>query len=159
MAMAVFACVSQSVISVASRRLKSIYFAIIQFNYSLMATISMGVFLVVACIAQKHVPYVYSSGWIYLEVFAAAVANMVGQNIMTISNQYANPATVGLITYMGVLYNFLVDLYIFDIAFTELQLLGVGICLSFSVAAAIYKIRIEQEKEKVSDAEQSSTRK
>lgn len=78
MAMALFACVSQSVISVASRRLKSIYFAIIQFNYSLMATISMGVFLVVACVTQKHVPYTFSSGWIYVEVFAAAVANMVG---------------------------------------------------------------------------------
>lgn len=39
---------------------------------------------------------------------------------MTYANQMANPATVGLIAYIGVLYNFMVDLYIFDIAFVPM---------------------------------------
>jgi len=41
---------------------------------------------------------------------------------------------------MGVLYNFIVDLLIFGEVFTGLQIIAVGICMSFSVAAAVYKI-------------------
>ena len=76
--------------------------------------------LLVYCITKDHVPYQYEHYWIYLEVLACAFLNMTGQNIMTYSNQFANPATVGLISYMGVLYNVIVDLYIFDIIFIPL---------------------------------------
>ena len=48
---------------------------------------------------------------------------------------------MGLIAYTGVLYNFLVDLVIFKVQFTKLQVIGVAICIGFSVSAAIYKIR------------------
>lgn len=61
---------------------------------------------------------------------------------MTYANQMANPATVGLIAYIGVLYNFMVDLYIFDIAFVPMQLIGVAVTILFSLTAAIYKIRV-----------------
>lgn len=120
MAMAVFSCLAQSVISVASRRLKSLHFAVIQFWYGLMASVVMAVFLVTACTVTSHTPYVYSSGWVYLEILVSSFLNMIGQNLMTYSNQRANPATVGLISYMGVMYNFAVDLAIFHESFTKL---------------------------------------
>ena len=47
---------------------------------------------------------------------------------------------MGLIAYTGVLYNFIVDLYIFDLVFTQMQMIGVFICISCSFSAAIYKI-------------------
>ena len=59
---------------------------------------------------------------------------------MTYSNQFANPATVGLIGYIGVFYNFLVDLKFFGITFTPIQIVGVTICVTFCVLAAILKI-------------------
>ena len=61
---------------------------------------------------------------------------------MTYSNQYANPSTVGLILYMGLLYNFLVDLIVFHATFTRLQSIGIAVCVTFSVTAAVYKIRL-----------------
>ena len=70
---------------------------------------------------------------------------------MTYSNQYANPSTVGLILYMGILYNFLVDLFIFNVTFTTLQLVGIAVCISFSVSAAVYKIRIQMRENEVNE--------
>ena len=101
----------------------------------------MGIALVVICVKNNHVPYSYDSSYIYVELFLAAFLNMSGQNLMTYANQFANPASVGLISYMGVIYNFFVDLLIFGEVFTGLQIIAVGICLSFSVAAAVYKIQ------------------
>ena len=98
--------------------------------------------LISYCIAKNHVPYNYDYYWIYLEVLACAFLNMVGQNLMTYMNQRANPASVGLIGYMGVLYNVIVDLYIFDVIYVPLQIVGAFVALTFSVLAAIYKIRM-----------------
>lgn len=125
------------------------HFAVIQFAYALMASTVMGITLTVICISTGHVPYTFDSWWIYLEVILSSFLNMCGQNLMTYANQYANPATVGLISYMGVLYNFIVDLLIFGVIFTKLQIIGVAICLSFSVAAAVYKIRKEKREAKL----------
>ena len=59
-------------------------------------------------------PYQFDSTWTYLEMLAAALINMVGMNLMTIANQRANPSRVSLLSYLGVGYNFLVDLFIFQ---------------------------------------------
>ena len=141
-------CIAQSIISVASRRLKQIHFAVIQFCYGVIAASITAIMLMSYCIAKSHVPYQYDSHWIYLEVLACAFLNMCGQNLMTYANQFANPATVGLIAYMGVIYNVIFDLYIFDITFLPLQIIGAVICLTFSILVAIYKIRLQMKKEK-----------
>ena len=122
--------------------MKTLHFAVIQFAYAVMATVVMAILLTVMCITKKHVPYNYDSVWVYFEILFCAFLNMVGQNLLTYSNQKANPATVGLISYMGVFYNFLVDLFLFDIKFTQMQIIGVAICMTFSITAAIYKIRV-----------------
>ena len=62
--------------------------------------------------------------------------------MFTFTNQHACPATVGLIAYSGVFYNFLADVLIFNLSFTPLQLIGVTIAISFSIAAATYRMRI-----------------
>ena len=98
-------------------------------------------------------PYQYEHYWIYLEILAVAVLNNIGQNLMTYSNQFANPATVGLIGYIGVFYNFLADLYLFGITFIPLQIVGVVICVTFCILAAIYKIYKQRQEEKIVEPE------
>ena len=108
-------CVGQSFICVASRKLWSIHFSVIQFSYALCSTICMG--LCVLCMPKpaNHRPFVYDSLLIYLEIGIASVFNNIAQNLFTYTNQNACPATVGLIAYSGVLYNFLVDVAIFNL--------------------------------------------
>ena len=149
-ALAIITSLTFSVVSVASRKLKSLHYGVIQFVYALMSTICTGIVLLGFCVAEGEMPYVYESWWIYLEVLISSALGMLGQSLMTYSNQHANPSTVALISYMGVSYTFLVDLTIFNSTFTYLQLIGVAITLSFSVAAAIYKIRI-QKKDKAAE--------
>ena len=123
----------------ASRKLKSIHFAVIQFAYGCLASVVTCIILIVVCCVQNHVPYSYDHYWIYLEVLLCAFLNMMGQNLMTYSNQFSNPATVGLIAYMGVAYNFIVDFTVFDITFVTLQIVGVVICMTCSILASAYK--------------------
>ena len=150
--LASLACIAQSFISVASRRLKQLHFAIIQFTYGVFASTITAVMLISYCVAKSHIPYNYDSYWIYLEVLACAFLNMVGQNLMTYSNQRTNPASVGLIGYMGVIYNVVVDLYIFDVIYVPLQIIGTVVALTFSVLAAIYKINKQKEKKEEEEA-------
>lgn len=113
-------CITASIISVATRRLKQIHFAVIQFIYGIIATIITAILLISYCIAKNHIPYIYDYYWIYLEMLACAFLNMVGQNLMTYSLQFAKPATVGLLFYMTILYTVIVDLSIFDVTYVPL---------------------------------------
>lgn len=54
-------------------------------------------------------------------------------------NQRANPATVGIMQYSGVFFSFMLDIFIFNQLFSGLEVLGVCICLLFSLITAIYK--------------------
>jgi drug/metabolite transporter (DMT)-like permease len=143
--LSVITCFTASVVQVSTRKLKSLNFGVISFFYSLTSTVCIGIVFLAFCVSKGQVPYVYESWWIYLELLTAAAINMVGQSYNTYSYQHGNPTTVSLINYMGVLYNFLVDLTIFNATFTSLQLTGVSITLSFSVVAAIYKIKLQNE--------------
>ena len=140
--LAILTSAMSSVISVAARRLKGLHFAVIQFAYGVMATVAMAIYLVVGCIQANRVPYAYDSWWPYFEIIVSAFLNMVSQSLMTYSNQNNNPGTVGLIAYIGVSYNFMFDLCIFNIRFNNLQIIGVCTTLVCSITAAIYKIRI-----------------
>lgn len=60
--------------------------------------------------------------------------------MMTICNQVANPAFIGLLSYCGIVYNFIVDYFVFDTKFTTMQIVGVLIILSFNVLAGALKL-------------------
>ena len=94
-------------------------------------------------LTEGRVPFegVYWSTW--LELFGASLCNFFAQNIMTIGNQCNNPATIGLITYLSVLYNYIVDVSLFDESFTPVQYAGMILCIGSSFTAAIVKICLE----------------
>ena len=117
---ALVACVGQSFICVASRKLRTIHYSVIQFNYALTSTIVMGTCLLVTKGQYQSTPFVYESNWTYLQILVASSFNMMAQNLFTETNQRACPATVGLIAYCGVMYNFLADVLLFHLKFNLL---------------------------------------
>ena len=66
------ACLGQSLICVASRRLRSVHFSVIQFSYALTATVCMGVCLILMPKAPGYRPFVYGSIWVYAEIAFAS---------------------------------------------------------------------------------------
>ena len=80
----------------------------------------MGLMVWMTPILPGHTPFHYDSNWTYVEILIASSFNMVAQNLFTFTNQHACPATVGLIAYSGVFYNFLADVLIFNLMFTPL---------------------------------------
>ena len=80
----------------------------------------MGFMVWMTPILPGHTPFSYDSNWTYVEILIASSFNMVAQNLFTFTNQHACPATVGLIAYSGVFYNFLADVLIFNLMFTPL---------------------------------------
>ena len=65
--------------------------------------------------------------------------NFAGQNLGTWINQRANPAVVAIMCYFGIAFSFLIDLLIFKLGFTGLEIVGACTCLLFSLLAAVYK--------------------
>ena len=143
--------VGGSIINVASRKLKEVNFAVIQFNYALTSATVMAVVVLVVYLNTGRTPFVYDSWLVYLEILVASVVNMLAQNVATISNQNANPGTVALIAYIGVVYNFLCDYFVFELDLSGMQAIGVAICLVCSVGAAIHRISAKQVKQKEVD--------
>ena len=91
------------------------------------------------------VPYSYDSWIVYGELFLAGFFNFAAQTLHMTANQRANPATVVLISYVGVAYTFLSDLLFFEFNLTVMQLSGVMICLTCSVSVVIYKMHLPKE--------------
>ena len=52
-------------------------------------------------------------GW--MDVAAGALANVIGQNFMTVANQYSNPGVVAILNYVGILYSFGLDKLFFNV--------------------------------------------
>ena len=130
-----------SLISVSTRRLKSIDYSVIQFYYGAVSSILIGLIILIQSLNRGTLPFSGVSLTTWLELVAASVVNMVAQAMMTVCNQRGNPATVGLLSYVAVFYSFMADLLIFGISFTALEYVGVFITLGFSVSAAIIKLR------------------
>ena len=59
--MALLSAVFESTTAVASRRLKVLHFAVIQFSYGIISAIATGIFLICSCAMKGTVPYIYPS--------------------------------------------------------------------------------------------------
>ena len=131
---------AQSVIAVSSRMLKRVNFATIMFYYGLFSAHIFGFIILGMCVFSKKVPFIYDSWYIYLELFLAGAANVAGLSSILIAYQNANPAIVGFFMYLGVGYNFIADKYLFDIHFSNMQIVGVVIGLFFTLIVATEKM-------------------
>lgn len=119
-ALSVVSAIGMALIATSTRKLKEIHFAVIQCLYAASSTLICGALVFAQNYPRRRIPFVFDSQRDYWLLIVAAVFNFTGQNLMTISNQSANPALIGLLSYCGILYNFGTDTFILKKSFTSL---------------------------------------
>ena len=129
----------QAVSMVTTRRLKILSVIVIQWYYAITSCLVTG--LCIAFFQEKKfkVAFEETKWYVWLIVLVICVMNNLGQNLGTCINQRANPATVGIMSYSAIGFSFIVDVYLFNLSFTTIEVLGVSICLFFSILTAVYK--------------------
>ena len=108
--------------------------------YGIVATLTNGIIMVIRSVLDKKLPFNGTNASTYCMILLAGLLNVVGFNLMTIANQKANTATVSVLAYIGLVYSFIADYFVFRIKMEPMQLLGVLITLSFCLLAGIRKI-------------------
>ena len=97
--------------------------------------------------STNKVPFIYESWYIYRDILIANIINVAGNFSILIAYQNANPAFVGIIMYLGIGYNLLADLVLFDSRFSGMQIFGVSIALFFTILVASSKMLQDSTKE------------
>jgi len=134
-------------IAVAVKKLKNVHFSILQFYYSAFTAVVMGNVLFArymlqeedSGVSQNRVPLVFQHTSTYFILTIACLLNMIATSFMTCSTQRSKPSTVALICYTGIIYNFLLDVFVFRVTFSTLQLFGIGIVCAFNVGTVVHK--------------------
>lgn len=72
-------------------------------------------------------------------MLTAGIINSIAQNLMVITMQHSNPASVSLYRYSGVLYGFIIDYFVFKHSFDFLQIAGLSIVLCANIGALLFK--------------------
>ena len=104
----------------ANRKMQTVNFAIIQFNYAVLSTFLMGIALIITCIHAKQYPYVFDHWWIYFELLFSICFSYLAQSFDIIISQFHNPATGQLLGYVGLIYMFLADWIFFILDITAM---------------------------------------
>ena len=89
-------------------------------------------------------PYIFDSKWTYLELIVVALMNYLTRIFFTMSEQNGHPAIVRLISYTGVLYMFVVGWLVFNDTISNVQFIGVSICLTSSLTVIFYKLNLQR---------------
>lgn len=77
----------------------------------------------------------------YLYGFLVAVLNIATLLFKIVAYQSEKSGLITLLAYVGVVYAFLGDTFIFDLDFSNLQLLGILIILAFNIALVAARIK------------------
>jgi len=76
-------------------------------------------------------------------MFTAGIINSVAQNLMVITMQSSNPASVSLYRYSGVVYGIIWDFFVFKTNFNFMQLAGLSIVFCANIGALLSKNQAE----------------
>jgi len=117
-AIAIFTSVAMALSTITSRMLKGFNTSALMFWHMLFGTLMMaGLFY----FDSKPTPYfVYEKKSTYGLLLAAGVANNFAMNMLQFAWQNGRSSEVAMLRYVAVLYNFAIDLTIFDESFTEM---------------------------------------
>ena len=144
MALAILATLSQSVIAVSSRMIKSINYAAIMVYQGILQIIVMTCILTAVYVYTNDMPLVYASWTIYGYIVIASIINVAGLALVLIAYQSTNPAIVGLFMYIGVAYNFVADKLFFTLDLNNLKILGLSISMGFTVLVAVKRMIVQK---------------
>ena len=144
MALAILATISQSVIAVSSRAIKSINYAAIMVYQGILQVIVMTCILTAVYVYTNDMPLMYASWNIYGYIVIASIINVAGLALVLIAYQSANPAIVGLFMYIGVAYNFVADKLFFTLDLNNLKILGLSMIMGFVILVAVKKMIVQE---------------
>jgi drug/metabolite transporter (DMT)-like permease len=128
---------------VLGRKLKTIETSVIMFNHMAIGTLMAYILVLIEDPYRKL--FVYELGSTYILLIVAAVANFFAVNMWTYSTQYCKSTSVGVLRYVSILYNFLVDITVYDERFTTFQIVGAITILFANISVIVYKINQERD--------------
>ena len=92
-----------------------------------------------------EIPFAQLSSETWFKALLSAFLDFIAKGTFTQALQLGNPMTVGLLTYLIVFYNWLVDLLVFHFDFSALQLVGMLLTISACVANAVYESCLQKQ--------------
>lgn len=110
--------------------------------YGIGASLANGIIVVIRSVFAKKIPFDNTTASTLCIIFLAGLLDVVGFNLMTIANQKGNTATVSVLAYIGLVYSFIADNFVFGIQITPVYLLGVLIILFFSIYAGMHRMEL-----------------
>ena len=138
--------ICMSYIAVASNKMKGVNFLVITFYLSLLTMIVCILLICVEYLVGGRTPFHGVTVVTTLKMLAASAANFFAVNMFTQANQLGLPATVALLSYVQILYNYLADTIYFNLSFTMMQYVGMLVTLSFMLLIALKKLMDERKK-------------
>ena len=115
--MAVVGACCLSFIFVATNKMKTLHYLVIAFWVGVITTFLCAGVSLAEYMATGRSPFMNLTMRSFLELLGASLTNFLGFNLLTCSNQMGLPATVALLVYTQVLYNYLADYIFFHVDF------------------------------------------
>ena len=128
---------------VLGRKLKTVETSVIMFNHMAVGTLMAYILVLIEDPYRKL--FVYKLDSTYLLLIVAAIANFFAVNMWTYSTQYCKSTSVGVLRYVSILYNFMVDITVYDESFTIFQIVGAITILCANISVIVYKVNQEKE--------------
>jgi drug/metabolite transporter (DMT)-like permease len=131
-------------IAICARFMKSLDFAVIQVNNALFGVCFIGILLFFDTKNLTRPAYTYEADNVLTWMLTAGMINSLAQNLMVITMQNSNPASVSLYRYSGVLYGLIWDFFVFKHSFDFLQIAGLSIVFCANIGALLFKSQAEK---------------
>lgn len=132
-------------VAVASRFMKKLNFAVIQANNGAFGVLFIGSLLAIECISSGRKPYSYDGFQPYALIILGGLINSGSQNLMVITMQHSNPASVSLYRYSGLFWSLLIDIIVFRTALHHLSIIGLAVVFCANIGALLYKMHMENK--------------
>lgn len=124
-----------AVVSILTRQMQSMHFSVMLFYYSIVASVCSALMILCqAWIKDEPIRLFTYDGEQWLFLCSVSVVNFIGLNCQTIALQNERSGFITLLGYIGLVYAFLGDIFIFNETFQWLELLGVAVVLSLNIA-------------------------
>jgi len=128
---------------VLNRKLKSVHFLVIQFYHAILGLIFAITFLLL-----EH--YMLGIDWrvhpmhVMAGLLLACVLDFICMNTQTIAFQKDSSGFVSIIGYIGVLYAFLADTFIFHDSISTVEMASAFVILLVTMSVTVFKLRENQ---------------
>jgi len=121
--------------------MKTVPFYTILFYYGVLASIIVIIIQTIECYrTNKPAPTFTYTLEQYLIIALAGFVAFIALSCQCIAMQNDKPAFLGIIAYMGLIYGFIFDTFIFGTQFANLQILGIFIVVAMNLTLLYEKL-------------------